>query len=115
MMKPLSDKEMRRWHAIFRLLSLDCALPLWKQMGLNLTEEEQHFVLYAARLAHMIVQDGARNYYDANYAKVANSVELFQSLLVTYKGNDFYQQVNEWCGHDFVHNESLKMSVEESW
>jgi hypothetical protein len=110
-----TDKKASRWHAIFRLLSLDCALSLWEQMGLDLKEDEQRFVQHAARLAHLIFQDGARNYYDANYSKVDSSINVFGFSLSVYRGEHFRQQVTNWCERDFIQVDSLSMTVEEAW
>jgi hypothetical protein len=97
------------------MLSLDCALPLWEQMGLDLKEDEQLFVQHAARLAHLIIQDGARNYYDANYSKVDSSINVFGFSLAEYRGENFQQRVTNWCEHDFIQVDSLSMTVEEAW
>jgi hypothetical protein len=111
----LSSKTLSHWHQVFRFLSLDCALPLWEQMGLNVNEDDKLFVKYAARVAYLIVQDGANNYYDANYSKIKEGKTIFSTCLKKYRNGNLAMNMLAWCKHDFVQEEKQYMTVEKAW
>jgi hypothetical protein len=114
-MKPFFlSRDPHHWHAAFRLLSLDCALPIWEQMGLDLGKDDQLFVQHAARIAYLILQDGSRNYFGANYSNAKKSAKLFFSILKTYGGKAFERKISTWCKNGFVRGHG-EISPEEAW
>lgn len=83
--KENSARNIRAWHGIFSLLSLDCMIPFWAEMSLIVQASYQETLRDAARTAYLTIQGGELRNYAANCdtASVNSALKRFEESLST--------------------------------
>lgn len=86
------------WHMAFKLLSLDCWLHFWGNMGVSLEREQQLLVRDAARRAYRVLHGRDRTCYDGDYSpeNTAATRDRFLEKLATQIGHDFADKIPHW-------------------
>jgi hypothetical protein len=90
-----------RWQTAFAILSLDAALPLWRQMGLSLASEQAARVNAAAKAAYADLLQGQWNPYDVDYGRAPTIVETFIGVVERDNGVEVRTNIEAWAQRTF--------------
>jgi hypothetical protein len=104
------------WHEAFELLSLDCWLPFWSDMGLCLPRENQMFVRNAARASYQVLHGTDCTCYDGNYDPdvTAETRDRFLMSLAAQCEPDFADRMRLWV-HRNCDSQSLGARLDFMW
>jgi hypothetical protein len=105
-----------RWHSVFQLLSLDCIVPFWSEMGLAVKAEHQEQVLSAARAAYLTYQGGEAVFYDAHYdqASAEAAIDRFDED-IRHVSQSLAEHVMHWGANEFLDSSSYGALISTWW